>query len=98
MTETTTNTIEAPATTGYIVRIIEPTDVTSTMETRPYPTLDEARQTVTQLSEKLNYNSVREFLIHVVNQSTGGVEETFQRKIRSTPMNFRNGVLEEPKL
>lgn len=42
MTETTTNVIEAPATTGYIVRIIEPTDVTSTMETRPYLTLDEA--------------------------------------------------------
>ena len=71
---------------GYTIRIVEPSTVASTFETRVWGTLDETEQPIAQLVEKFLKNGIAEYLIHVVSQSTGNVERTLRRKLQATPM------------
>jgi hypothetical protein len=81
-----------PPADGFQIRIIEPTDLVSSYETRSFRSVEETEEPIRQLVEKFRYNGVGEYLIHTVNQSTGAVVHTLQRKIAQTGHVFRNGV------
>lgn len=67
--------------TGYMIRIIRPTDEVIGWETRGYTTLDEAKSIMEQVGEKLLARGITEFEIHVVSAETGKTVQTLQRKV-----------------
>lgn len=70
-----------PTPMGYTVRIISPTDVVSTLEVRTYPTPEEASEALATVADKLTRNDIREYEIHLVDQTTGITIRTLKRKL-----------------
>lgn len=81
--------IAPPVADGYVIRIIEPTTVVSSLETRVYHTPEECEEPIRQVQEKFARNGIEEYVIHLISQSTGAVLRTVRRVVRGV------GVVEE---
>jgi hypothetical protein len=67
--------------TTYIIRIIEPADVASIAETRTFHNLEEVDGALVRLAEKLHFHGIAEYVIHVIDQTTGAVVRTQRRVV-----------------
>ena len=74
-------TPEVPTPAGYTLRIISPTDVVSSLEVRMYGSVDEGREAMEAVGNKLLRNGIKEFEIHLTDTTTDGVVQTLRRVV-----------------
>lgn len=78
-------TLMVPPVGEFVIRILSPQDLASSIETYNFADLDAAESAARSLQATLYSRGYHEYTFHILNQNTGATVKTFSRVVKEVP-------------